>query len=294
MKVLVRASLVLPLVGAVLVALAGCSSTGSTGAGQDDVVATPSTSVPSSPAASSAAPAAPDSAPATASQSALTSSQSNGLDVCDSGLAYACGDIGPGGGTVFYANSTAFACGANLASMCNFLESAPNLWNPDSQHSCTGSPCGGSAQVTSDFSGTGKGITACTGSGEKASVAGAMGTAVGTGFANTSAMLAVCNAYDAGPVARAYAGGGLTDWSLPSVDELSALYQYPNRASIGGFNSGDYWSSTGVQQKCADFTAAAASVGLYVTMGGSTMNPGGQTLCDTKQKAMGVRPVRAF
>jgi len=212
-------------------------------------------------------------------------------DVCDPGLAYACGDVGPGGGTVFYASATAFACGADLASVCNFLEAAPNLWNPTSQSKCPGSPCGGSTQVTSDFSGTGKGITYCTGGGETSTVPDAMGSAVGTGYANTTALLAVCNSYDAGPVARSYAGGGLTDWSLPSDQELFALYEYPNRASIGGFNSGLYWSSTGVLQKCADLDAPAASVAVDVSMGGPT---GGETLCATKKKANGVRPVRAF
>jgi len=59
----------------------------------------------------------------------------------------------------------------NMDSFCNYLESAPNLWNSDSEYSCkkvkSGGVCGGSAQQTSDFSGTGEGITYCTGSGQK-------------------------------------------------------------------------------------------------------------------------------
>lgn len=272
------------------VLVSGCSSTTtSSGAVQDDVESATASASLSSPEAS-------EPEPSTSTMPALTATSTpqaepQYTDVCDTGLQYACGDTGPGGGTVFYASATAFACGADLASMCNYLEAAPNLWNPNSQSKCPGTPCGGSVQTTSDFSGTGKGITYCTGSGEKSSITGAMGSAVGTGYANTMATLAVCNSYDAGPVANAYTGGGLTDWSLPSDQELFALYQYPDRAAIGGFNSGGYWSSTGVTQKCADLDAPAASANIYVSMGGST---GGETICATKGKAKGVRPVRAF
>jgi hypothetical protein len=45
-------------------------------------------------------------------------------------------------------------------------------------------------------------------------------------------------------LARAYAGGGYTDWYLPSKDELNKLYL--NRIAIGGFADIYYWSSTEV------------------------------------------------
>ncbi|WNH09174.1 beta strand repeat-containing protein [Thalassobellus suaedae] len=85
---------------------------------------------------------------------------------------------------------------------------------------------------------------------------GATGTAVETGASNTDAIIAVQGAtetnYAAG-LARAYTGGGFTDWYLPSKDEL---YQMGlNRGIInsiastnGGVNFGggsrSYWSST--------------------------------------------------
>jgi len=79
------------------------------------------------------------------------------------------------------------------------------------------------------------------------SVPGALGTAIGTGAANTDAIIAQNGAgtsYAAG-LARAYTGGGYTDWFLPSLDELNTLYL--NRIAIGGFETTTYpfyWSSS--------------------------------------------------
>ena len=73
---------------------------------------------------------------------------------------------------------------------------------------------------------------------------GATGRAVGTGLANTNAIFSqngTGTAYAAG-LARAYAGGGYSDWFLPSQDELNELYL--NKAAIGGFGSAWYWSSS--------------------------------------------------
>ena len=83
---------------------------------------------------------------------------------------------------------------------------------------------------------------------------GATGTAVGTGSANTDAIISVQGAtetsYAAG-LARAYTDGTYTDWFLPSKDALNLMYL--NRATINttaASNSGSdfstifYWSST--------------------------------------------------
>jgi len=304
-----RTRMKLLTVGLVLLtaAVAGCSNTtaGSSGAIQNDVT------LPPSPSAASTAPtpspdpvtptAEPTEAPAspvasqTDSPSASESPQGPALlgstpaDMCDAGLPYSCGDLGQSGvGTVFYASTTPFACGTNMASVCNFLEVAPNRWNGKLEN-CPGegtglvqSSCGGSPNATSDWGsrgmGTGSGYSYCTGRGKNRVIPNASGIVVGSGFANTSAMLPECMSNDAGELARGYTGGGLSDWSLPSLDELTALYYYPNRNAIGGFADACYWSSYSYERDSAD---------AYCFSKGSNKN---------KSKALnfGVRPVRAF
>ena len=83
---------------------------------------------------------------------------------------------------------------------------------------------------------------------------GATGTAIGTGSANTTAIIskqgATETSYAAG-LAGAYTGGGYTDWFLPSKEELNLMYQNKstinataNSNSGSGFASAYYWSST--------------------------------------------------
>jgi hypothetical protein len=45
------------------------------------------------------------------------------------GTACVVGDVGPGGGTVFYVATTPFACGPTRSESCLYLEAAPALWN---------------------------------------------------------------------------------------------------------------------------------------------------------------------
>ena len=76
-------------------------------------------------------------------------------------------------------------------------------------------------------------------------VPGAIGTAIGTGLANTNAIVAQNGAgttYAAG-LARAYNGGGYSDWFLPSKDELAKLYAM-KVLGFGGFTDDIYWSSS--------------------------------------------------
>jgi hypothetical protein len=75
---------------------------------------------------------------------------------------------------------------------------------------------------------------------------GATGTAIGTGLSNTNTIIASqgdpATSYAAG-LARAYRGGGYTDWFLPSKDELAKLYAM-KQLGFGGFADNLYWSSS--------------------------------------------------
>ena len=108
---------------------------------------------------------------------------------------------------------------------------------------------------------------------------GATGTAIGTGLANTNAIIASQGAtaasYAAG-LARAYAREGYTDWYLPSKDELNKLYL--NRIAIGGFTNNDYWSSTEIDS----IQASGRWFG------------GGSDEWDAKDVTSYVRAIRAF
>ena len=100
---------------------AGCSSTtaSSLGAAQDDVVgsSSPPASSPASPPPASAEPA-----PASSPTDLPLLGSSDTWVACDSGLAYACGNPGPGGGVVFFASSKSFAeTGSACGSSCRSL-----------------------------------------------------------------------------------------------------------------------------------------------------------------------------
>ena len=125
------------------------------------------------------------------------------------------------------------------------------------------------------------------------------------GSANTAAIKARMTAgsvassdYAAG-MASAYAGGGLTDWFLPSKDELNAMCNYSRTwtgtpstlactgaqngafaAGTYGFASDNYWSSS----QNSDITLAA----WYRFLSD------GSDLIGTKGNSWRVRPVRAF
>lgn len=76
------------------------------------------------------------------------------------------------------------------------------------------------------------------------------GIAIGTGKANTEAILKKCD--EPGIAARKcaeYRGGGKSDWFLPSKDELNLMCEnlrVPGRLT---FNGNLYWSSTDVNDR---------------------------------------------
>lgn len=77
---------------------------------------------------------------------------------------------------------------------------------------------------------------------------GCLGTGTGAtsttnGESNTAVLVPLgCNA-EAARICGNLTAYGHTDWYLPSKDELNAVL-FVNRVAIGGFGSGNYWSST--------------------------------------------------
>ena len=208
---------------------------------------------------------------------------------CAAGGACAIGDLGPGGGIVFYVASTPFTCGSTLNATCNYLEVAPT----------TGSAAWSDPQLkwSSDDS--------------QFHNSGSTGTAVGTGRSNTLAMLTTNGTYIADTAEAAfaisqYAGpNAKSDWYLPSKDELNQLCKWQrgqawvsdaticnssgslNSATYGatnaGFISGNYWSSTEHQRFPWECTAWNQQFGS-----GNQVNTNG------KNFQIYVRPIRAF
>jgi hypothetical protein len=82
-----------------------------------------------------------------------------------------------------------------------------------------------------------------TGWGCAGTLIGGTGTAIGTGQANTTAIVNGCSTPGiAARICDTLTLNGYTDWFLPSKDELNLLYL--QRTVIGGFANDFYWSSS--------------------------------------------------
>jgi hypothetical protein len=175
----------------------------------------------------------------TATNAAGTSSASSASNSVTP--AYQVGDVGPGGGKIFYDAGSTLSWG-------RYLEAPSNTWY------------GGGSDPSLNWSGN---LNTLIG-------ASAQGTAIGTGQSNTTAIITQSStAGRAATACRAYSAAGKT-WSLPSRDELVQMYQ--NRGTIGGFTTNVdniYYSSS------SEVSATQMiSVNFYVAggSGGSAFN----------------------
>jgi hypothetical protein len=125
---------------------------------------------------------------------------------------YNLGDIGPGGGIIFYYSAEGFYM-TDTYQLCHYLEAAPDDM-----------PYTYSLNV-GDY-------------------VGVYGTEIGAGRENTATLLntGTSNQSAAAKVCSEYSNGGETDWFLPSKDELNELYI--NRAYVGNMSETSYWSSS--------------------------------------------------
>jgi len=206
---------------------------------------------------------------------------------CSTGGICAVGNTSPSGGIVVYVAPTAFtSTGSDCATNCLYLEAAPNGWGNG------GTTCGNTGSETVD--------PKCEWSGNTNTSIGAtaQGTAIGKGFSNTLAIMDQSSGgatpNKAATTARAYSGGGKTDWFLPSKDELNEVCKYARNtgqaAGAGsncsggtlrsGFAAHYYWSSSeygGYYARIQDF--------YYLE---------GDQRDSYKSSTYHVRPVRAF
>ena len=174
------------------------------------------------------------------------------------------GDIGPGGGVVFY------DAGSNQQ-WGRYLEAAPS-----------------SGQVYRTWA---------TGANQQIAVPGANGTAIGDGSQNTAAIVAQAGnlaASSAAAYAVSYANNNTTDWFVPSKDELNELCKYTRNtgqlAGSGTVCSGG--SAPSLRGFTADWHWSSSQSGTNGALDQNFAN--GDQGGDGKDWSGVVRPVRAF
>ena len=180
----------------------------------------PTTQAPTTQAPTTEAPTT------TSTTTSTTTTTTTVVASCATGAECAVGDVGPGGGIVFYID-------LDRPEGSRIFEAACVGWSDG--------VCGGSDAAD-------PGVTwGCSGT----AIDGADGYAIGKGESNTEEIVAGCS--DAGTAARLawdLVLGGQSDWFLPSIPELNELFA--NQGLVGGFTD-NYWSSSETGASQADY-----------------------------------------
>jgi hypothetical protein len=198
--------------------------------------------------------------------------------------------VNPQNGTMAYYNSGAWKTVApgTQGQVLTFSGGVPVWADPPTTNLQIGGAHAGGIIFYLDASGE-HGLVAAMSDQSSATVWGCFGTliggtssSVGSGQANTTAILNECS--NPGIAARICADysvtvGGIVyaDWFLPSKDELNLMYV--NQNALGGFDSYSYWSST-------ENSNAFVAWGQYFVTGGQSDY--------YKYSGRRVRAVRAF
>ena len=159
-------------------------------------------------------------------------------------VTYNIGDKGPGGGIVFYDKG-------QKSGGWRYLEAAP-----------------------ADLAGTHVWIT------PNAQVPGAA-DGIGSGKNNTALIMKVSTGNSAAKACAEYSNNGMSDWFLPSVEELKLMFSNLHKSGLGAFSGSQYWSST---------ERAGTMNAIYINFG----NADAQTTAFSKTSSFKVRPVRMF
>jgi hypothetical protein len=206
---------------------------------------------------------------------------------CATGGTCIVGNTGPGGGVVFYVAASNFtSTGSTCNTACKYMEAATTDHSTSIVWATTALSCYNSGSTTENNSCQTNSIY--SGSSIEQDASRTAATAIGKGMENTNQAYsrlntggAATNTYAAG-IAWDYSNNGKSDWFLPSKDELYELYL--ERVSVGGFSTGNYWSSS---ERVVPNTNRASGYGFATGMMGGPNDP-------VKSFAAYVRPVRAF
>lgn len=196
----------------------------------------------------------------------LTVETSSHTATCAEGGNCVLGDVGSGGGTVFYVPAGGFTvAGSPCNTRCRYLEWAPNTWSGGTQDP--------SLAWSSDFT----------------NAVNTTGTAIGTGFSNTTKILTsnspyVADTSQAAFQAKAYRGGGKSDWFLPSYDELMEVSTYARAVSATGFSANYYVSSSEIVYGLSGTDTRFSTLRLSDSAGSQNY----------KNDSAPTRPIRAF
>jgi hypothetical protein len=186
-----------------------------------------------------------------------------GSTSCASGGTCSVGDLAPGGGYVFYVSATTINVAAGISDGGIYLATAPQTWNGGVVDPNASWGCGGTT------------------------ISGSFSNAVGSGAENTRLINAGCaTAGIASRITADSSAAGFTDWFLPSIDELTLIYNNLKVPGLSNLQSWNYWSST-------QSTSNAAGSAKYWWFGSGALS--GET--DKNNSAgsnMYVRAIRAF
>lgn len=193
------------------------------------------------------------------------------------------GASGPGGGLIYYVapTSAGFTCGPTRNETCYYLEVSPSNWSGGADPSKVWAVA---AKQGDDIAGI---------SNDSSAYNNALG--IGLGYKNSIAIVDQGNdATSAAGAARAYTGGSLNDWYLPTTAEINLLSQWWRgitqdvtlniklgtiNASAGFTDGGDYHAS---------------SEGSASTSWGHRFQTDSLQGAGSKNASARVRPIRAF
>jgi hypothetical protein len=199
------------------------------------------------------------------------------------------GDVGPGSGTVFYANATGFNCGPShnatgspIGGLCNFLEVAPTSFI--SAHKTTTAKTTTTTLYLSIFPNSISNPTTNTLTSDQ----------IGAGYKYTNAIVAAnsvpsgCTSIATchyGPnITRLYTSNSKTDWYLPTLTENNELCKWLYNvtytsdtqaclgAASGSIKTGFTWPSAAILMSSSGYSGNFWATSI-VTTGSSCSNP---------------------